>query len=59
MRNVVVLLSGNKRSHHSLQNVKSNAHPLPQQPGDMSCPRDVRISQLLFGICFVTFIKPC
>lgn len=59
MRNVVVLLSGNKRSHHSLQNIKNSAsiEPLPQQPGKMNHPRDVCISKPQPGINFLTFIK--
>lgn len=38
MRNVAMLLSGNKRSHHSPQNIKNNAaaEPVAQQPGEMN-----------------------
>lgn len=57
----VVLLSGNKRSHHSLQNIKNNAvtEPAPQQPGEMNHPEIYAFHGFGLVLAFWHLLKLC
>lgn len=59
MRNVVVLLSGNKRSHHFPQNIQNNAaiEPITQQPGEMNDSQMCAFHSFALVLGFLTFIK--
>lgn len=61
MRNVVALLSGNKRSHHSLQNIKNNAatEPALQQPREMNHPEMCSFHSFVLVLAFWHLLKQC
>lgn len=61
MRDVVVLLSGNKRSHHSQQNIKNNAAtgPVPQQLGGMNHPEMYAFNSFGLLLAFWHLLEQC
>lgn len=61
MRNGIVQLSGNKRSHHSLQNIKNNAvtEPVPQKPEEMNHPGMYAFHSLGLVLASWHLLKQC